>query len=319
MTIYSNDLDEPTVSVLLSGSGLVPDIEIPVTSYDFDTVAVHTSAEWNLLIENVGGADLIVTDVRSDNAAFTATLTLPLIIAPRSSEHVPITFAPTDQGAYTGRLTVTSDDPDEPNVSITLSGEGIGVAVQLKSFDILTHQGIIFVRWSIGAARDCLGFHLYRGTSPDKGYEQLTHFLIPVIVHGSYTFRDGTIAAGNTYYYRLEAIDLKGQKEDMGCVSVNVADLTPSDFGLAQNCPNPFNPNTRFNYILPESDRATLSIFNTLGQKVRTLVDDTQSSGFYTVFWDGRDDLGREISSGVYIAVLRSGAYMDSRKMILLK
>ncbi|UCE20327.1 MAG: choice-of-anchor D domain-containing protein [Gemmatimonadota bacterium] len=319
LTIYSNDPDEPTVSVMLNGAGLTPDIEIPVTAHDFGNVEVNTSAAWTLLIENVGGADLVVTDVRSDNPAMTVALSLPLILSPRSSEHVPVTFSPTEAVTYEGQLTVTSDDPDEPNITISLTGVGVGVSVHVNNFDVLAYQGVVLLRWSIGAAHDCMGFHLYRSESSDDDYERLTHFLVPLIVNGNYTYRDASITADGTYYYRLGAMDLNGGEEDMGFVVVRVVGFTPSDFGLAQNYPNPFNPDTRITYTLPESERVTLFLYNTLGQKVRALVDEYHASGRYTVLWDGRDDLGRKVASGIYLAVLRSGTRLDSKKMILLK
>ncbi|MFQ6093453.1 MAG: choice-of-anchor D domain-containing protein, partial [bacterium] len=319
LTIYSNDPDEPTVGVMVSGAGLVPDIEIP-TSFDFGEVGTDSSAEWTLLIENVGGADLIVNDVRSDNAAFTVTSPpLPLTIGPGSSQSVPVTFAPSDSEIYNGKLTITSNDPDEPKLYISLTGIGIPpVSVQLNSFVALAHEGVVLLRWTVGAAKGCMGFHVYRSSSMDGVYERLTRSLIPV-VSGAHTYRDGSTSGQGFYYYRLGAVDLTGREEYVGVASVKVAGLVPGDFGLAHNYPNPFNPETRIAYTLPEGGRVTLAVYNTLGQKVKRLVDGSQSSGRYAVLWDGRDDLGQDVPSGIYIAVLRSGTFTDRKKMVLLK
>ena len=76
---------------------------------------------------------------------------------------------------------------------------------------------------------------------------------------------------------------------------------TPSNFTLAQNFPNPFNPATQIRYQLPADGLVKLTIYNSSGQKVRTLANGLQSSGLYIARWDGRDDGGRTVASGNYI------------------
>ena len=93
----------------------------------------------------------------------------------------------------------------------------------------------------------------------------------------------------------------------------------PSTFTLKQNYPNPFNPTTTIKYTLPKAFHVELSIYNTLGQKVRTLVKKQQFAGHYQVQWDGRDDKGKPVGSGMYLYRLQSGDYVEIKKMILLK
>ncbi len=91
------------------------------------------------------------------------------------------------------------------------------------------------------------------------------------------------------------------------------------DFALLQNYPNPFNPVTEIRYRLPASEQVTLVVYNLLGQKVRTLVHATQTAGWHSVQWDGRNELGEKVSSGVYIYRLTAGDQQAVRKMILMK
>lgn len=91
------------------------------------------------------------------------------------------------------------------------------------------------------------------------------------------------------------------------------------DFSLFQNYPNPFNPGTTIQYQLPLTTHVTLKVYNLLGQEIRTLVDAHQSHGLYKFHWDGRDDLGRDVPSGVYIYKLRAGDHTTSRKMELIR
>ena len=93
----------------------------------------------------------------------------------------------------------------------------------------------------------------------------------------------------------------------------------PTDFGLRQNFPNPFNPTTIIQYALPKTSQVKVEVYNILGKKVRTLVDDTQEPGYKTINWDGKDDNGCEVSSGVYFCRIQAGDFVKSRKMTLLK
>ena len=93
----------------------------------------------------------------------------------------------------------------------------------------------------------------------------------------------------------------------------------PEHFLLSQNRPNPFNPSTRIEFSLPRSTYVEICIFNIEGRRIRTLVSEHLSAGYKAVSWDGVDDAGREVSSGVYFYRLVTKDFTDSKKMILLK
>jgi photosystem II stability/assembly factor-like uncharacterized protein len=90
-------------------------------------------------------------------------------------------------------------------------------------------------------------------------------------------------------------------------------------FALEQNCPNPFNPQTTIAYQLPQAGPVRLTLYNVAGQVVRRLVDQEQIAGSYRVTWDGTDEQGREVGSGVYLCRLAAGAYQQTRRLALLK
>ena len=95
---------------------------------------------------------------------------------------------------------------------------------------------------------------------------------------------------------------------------------TPTEFALLQNFPNPFNPDTTIGYELAESADVTLQIYNVVGQVVRTLMAaEPQSVGRYQVRWDGMDDRGTPVSSGIYFYQISAGKFQDVRKLMLLK
>ncbi|MFQ5640078.1 MAG: DNRLRE domain-containing protein, partial [bacterium] len=93
----------------------------------------------------------------------------------------------------------------------------------------------------------------------------------------------------------------------------------PAIFGLSQNFPNPFNPETRIEFQLPNHSHVTIKIFNTLGQEIRTLVDAPYSSGYHSVRWDGTDRSGNQVASGVYIYKMTADDFHAVKKMSLLR
>jgi hypothetical protein len=95
--------------------------------------------------------------------------------------------------------------------------------------------------------------------------------------------------------------------------------VLPGNFKLAQNYPNPFNPSTTIAYAVPSRSHVSLSIFNTLGQKVRSLVDRDAIPGGYSVMWDGRDGAGSQVASGMYFYRLTVNGVVATKKMVLLK
>lgn len=93
----------------------------------------------------------------------------------------------------------------------------------------------------------------------------------------------------------------------------------PTAFLLAQNYPNPFNPTTNIEFMLSRPEQVKIEILNILGQKVRTLVDQHLKAGPKVVPWDGRDDAGKDVSSGIYFYRIHAGKFTDTKKMILMK
>ena len=101
----------------------------------------------------------------------------------------------------------------------------------------------------------------------------------------------------------------------------NTAAELPQGFSLQQNTPNPFNPSTTITYTVPEGSTGPvkLEVYNLRGARVRLLVDEERSPGTYHVFWDGADDTGAAVGSGIYFYRMRAGDFVQTRKMVLLK
>lgn len=129
---------------------------------------------------------------------------------------------------------------------------------------------------------------------------------------GIFSFSQGTGTGLAGYYdnivvnYLVSAVD-----DDLNTM--------PNEFSLGQNYPNPFNPMTHISYQLSSLSFVTLAIYDLLGREIKTLVSEDQPAGFYNVDWDGKDELGNTVPSGVYLYSLKAGNFIQSKKMIMMK
>ena len=106
----------------------------------------------------------------------------------------------------------------------------------------------------------------------------------------------------------------------LGGTEVAAAEMrAPAETGLRQNYPNPFNPKTTVAFSLREAGTVNLSVYDVHGRLVRTLVDESRGRGEYAVVWEGRDDSGSAVASGIYYCRLVTEAMVETRKMVLLK
>jgi len=102
-------------------------------------------------------------------------------------------------------------------------------------------------------------------------------------------------------------------------VSAEPEPFTPEEFSFHQNYPNPFNPVTTLRYDLPENGLVTIIIYDMLGREVKTLINQTQETGYRSVIWDATNDYGNPVSAGIYLYQIQAGEYMQTKKMVLLK
>lgn len=129
----------------------------------------------------------------------------------------------------------------------------------------------------------------------------------------SYSFPTGNFGTTKT---------LKLSVGNSNFISDEISDnaLIPTDFELSQNFPNPFNPVTSIRYGLPRSEKVTIRIFDLLGREVLTLIDgEKKEAGYHVISWNGRDNKGSPVASGLYIYYIISGKFSQSRKMLLIK
>jgi hypothetical protein len=127
----------------------------------------------------------------------------------------------------------------------------------------------------------------------------------------NYSYEDKNVISGK-YSYRLKQMDNDGQFEYSKTIEVDLG--IPKKFELSQNYPNPFNPSTTIRYSLPEAGNVKLTLFNVLGQEIKTLVNEVKESGIHTINFNAS-----ELNSGLYIYKIEANGFTLTRKMTLIK
>ena len=170
--------------------------------------------------------------------------------------------------------------------------------------------------------KNLLSYNIYRSISANA---RSSGILIGHVDAYYTDFLDSNITPHN-YYYHVTAVYEEGESGPsnestafmIGIEPDNSANI-PIDYALKQNYPNPFNPETQIRFDLPKSTYVSLSIFNLLGQKIRTLIAEQKAAGYYNICWDGQMDNGEEATSGMYVFRLQTEEFVKSKKMLLLR
>ena len=220
------------------------------------------------------------------------------------------------------------------------TGAGESLPVILSSFTAQYIESIPVLCWTTQSETSNAGWNIYRGESNEalsneEVYQlNLSLGLIPGAGTTSeptdYSFEDVfPIIEGTTYFYWLESVDYSGESEIYGPISLTIPDdwqnpnspEIPKPYGLHQNYPNPFNPSTEISFMLKESSIGELSIYNVKGQKIKTLFTNESIPRDELIIynWDGKDESGKEVSTGVYYYKLMTTKGNFVRKMILLQ
>jgi len=190
----------------------------------------------------------------------------------------------------------------------------IPIPVELISFTASILNNIVRLNWITSTETNNDGFEIQR--KQDNSDWQKIGF---VTGHGTATetntyeyVDDISRLSSNSFSYRLKQLDFDGSYEYSD--EVLVTNVTPDKFVLEQNFPNPFNPNTVIKYSITQTGMVTLTVYNILGKKVTTLVNETKEAGRYEVNFNASN-----LASGLYFYNIKSGNFSAVKKMVLMK
>ena len=204
-----------------------------------------------------------------------------------------------------------------PTLTAPVNISGVALPVELTSFSASAHGRSVTLAWATATEVKNSGFQIERkALDAKKGEWQKVAF---VNGHGttnapqSYGYTDALQVAGK-YSYRLKQTDADGKFEYSKEVEAAIA-LQAQDYALSSNYPNPFNPTTSFHFAVKKAGNVSVTIFNTIGQEVRSLFNDVaQADVMYDLTFDGAN-----LASGTYFYVLKTADRFEVKKMLMMK
>jgi len=253
-------------------------------------------------------------------------------ITPQSGDYwikeVPVGLTDVTAGAD-GYFPATINDV---NVTADMTAQNVDFALTVcpSPTNLAASEGLgdrIELTWNSVNHQDLAGYDIFRSAWENGLFEKIN--IAPV---SGQSFTDSDVPDNGVYWYYLTAVfagdygdaESFGSNKDFGSLDeqTGAGDGKPSipkEFFVSQNYPNPFNPSTVISYGLPGDADVRIEIFNVLGQNVRTLVDERQAAGYKSIVWNGDDNSGSRVSSGVYFYSIEAGNYRQSKKMMLIK
>ncbi len=340
LTIESDDADEGSVDVELSGNGVEEmveegDIAVSPESLDFGDVLLGESAEDSVVVSNEGNADLEISDlaIGGDNAedfAIQNAPSLPATLAPEDSLTLVVAFTPSAAGSRAATLTIESDDADEGSVEVALSGNGVEEMDEDTTPPVC--GAIAFERND----ENQISAVVTSASDEESGIASVTFTRLRNL--DGFAGGQGPFAEGETATFDADettTVEIRGERQsfDQGGALVtlveNGAGLTqtcdpvletisserPTRFALRGNYPNPVRASTTIEFAIAEQAEVTLEVYDVLGRKVATLVDGkAMTPATYRVQWQANG-----LPSGTYVYRIEAGSFTASKQMVLVK
>jgi hypothetical protein len=262
------------------------------------------------------------------------TLLQTIILTDRYPDGAPVGKPAPDEGSGTvaSRNRLLRGAPPEAHVVCTVRANEIGMRLESRVPVLGVQVGLTGVLDSRRLESTPGGFSTCEAAVTDDRLRMLSYDpaggSLPSGDHdvGSIAFL--TADLDDVKAWEVIVVGIDGSRVEAVEITV-VQDLNgaiPAEYRLSQNFPNPFNPSTRINFALPEPGEVTVTVYNTVGQQVRTLVSGETRAGVHEIEWDGRDGDGHTVAGGVYFYRMVAGAlgggkaqFVQSKKMILLK
>jgi len=200
--------------------------------------------------------------------------------------------------------------------------------VTLSAFNALSKSGNVILTWSTESEINNMGFVIDRRIKDTENWIEIANYNTDLSLKGQgsvsfrteYEYLDQNVLGGKTYEYRIADISYNGVVcyHESIQIDMDKSDI-PDTFILKGAYPNPFNPITTIQYGLPEELKVEIVVYDITGRKVKTLYKNSQMAGWHKVQWNGSNDYGTRVSTGMYIYRVEAGPHVVHKKLLLIK
>jgi len=300
---------------------------------NFGKVLVNTTKIDSVVFNNNSQDTVEISNINVSSTQFSVN-TSALIILPNSMNSLKVMFTPVKKGTFTGNI-VFSYLRSLKTDTIKVSGQGVIPPRNKKSLSKIVFADVVPGKSTVDS------FYIYNEGDIDLKVDSIFTTSSSITVSSSKLVvspNDSVLMfiSASPMFNKPESayvifIDNSTKSPDSILVEINQLTnigetLIPTNYSLEQNFPNPFNPSTTIKYSLPYSSEVIIRIYNIIGQEIITLVNQIENSGYKTVIWNGIDQNGNQVPSGVYIYRIDVRnisdtriKYSDVKKMILMK
>ncbi len=319
LSIHSNDEQDPVIKIVLIGRGVGTGI------------TVDNTEETNFIFP----ADIIPAGTPKDNSNMHKWFEYVNAGAVNGTGlYTHIYFTPETDVQKFEWFPYFPFNPNNPGINeadsfdvyaqvpVLSPNSSPAVKYRVKHFNGITDVVISQLNRTLNNGKIPLGrFTFIRGgkDSPGSGtiYGSVELINDTALVSAYYANESINPALQDTFVLRADAIIFE-EASDVVTV-VEEVNLLPTEYYLSQNYPNPFNPSTQIRFALPQSSAVELKIYDVLGREVSTLLNGEYNAGTYTVEWNGRNNYGAQVASGMYIYRIKAGNFVQTKKMMMLK
>lgn len=312
LDIYAQRIDE-------HGARLWPESGVPICTFGFD------QTDLGIVPDGMNGAIIAWIDRTDDypsicaqrvNAAGAALWRVGGVVV-CTSVGLKYNLGVAPDGGSNGAVVAFVDDRavETDIYAQRVLGNGAIVAVELQSFAAVRDGSGIRVVWTLGEAGEDAEFRVLRAAdAPETAYEPVEGEISRSAL--AFSFVDRAVEPGRSYRYRVDVIE-SGVRRTL--FETEPVASPPAALALHQNRPNPFNPSTTISFSLDAAGPISVEVYDASGARVRSLASGAYPAGGHAIAWDGRNDRGESVPSGVYFCRLRAGKRTLSRTMVLMR
>jgi len=194
------------------------------------------------------------------------------------------------------------------DLTITKNGEALTVAADVVVTNTSSDTVAALLSDTTGAVSLSLGEWAILPNTPPGSVSAQNPYTFEVTLEDGSEILTAAVTSDTSFTIDVEVVGIEG-----------ISNKIPNNYALHQNYPNPFNPETIIRYQLPKNSDVELKVYNLLGQVVVALVNEKQRAGYKSIVWDGTNQYGSKVSSGMYFYVLKADEFRSVKKMMLLK